>query len=1277
MNKIFLIYGHLDDMFITGDLQKVNFRPFLNGYLKDLGYEQIVYYSGAKNVGKFVLDDESAVLAINKNKGYILPEKKSAVGNSATANTAENANIAEPTDVAQNSTNSSETSSSAGMAVATSATLTEQPKKRRRITRPNAKPVEQANCAPNESDVNNTTSETSNSSVQNNSTADSMSQVNKVDSNKVDSNKADPNKGRKLVYRQAKITPVEFLDDAKNMMSGTKHKSVIVFTFIQDFVTDRSAPMQPYLELVSHLWDEYSSESNENICIFLAPQMSCSDLRNMFDNMENGSVLKNRFFNNDGTINRSTSMEVGLPNNDEIGFMLDYLRIIGDKGKRLKFRQDEKKRITSSIMYLSREAERDENRSGYLHAIYNNIVEYMEAQPGDTVELNDDIVKKLYSKYRKIDESDPLDKLNKTEGWESVASRIDEILRDCRMKKAAYEKNAIKPIIKTKKSGCTNERIDVDDTNSGFKYPVPHFILKGNPGVGKTTVARLIGQILYNEGILQKGTTIEAKRDDLVGQYIGETAIKTNECVERAIEGVLFIDDAYSLIEKGDEHNYAKEAIDTLVPIMTNPDKYRLCIIMAGYPEPMDELLEMNAGLRSRFSKANILTIEDYKPELLQKIFENDCRKSGYRFIGEAEGETALDLELFFKNLYNQRNRADFGNARDIVALSKEVKMQSSLRDDVARCIVAEDFGESQKYFVKRGVSSIDEIYAKIDKYVGMGFVKELFKNIRLEVLDTIESKKRGITPEPYPDHYIFAGNPGTGKTTVGKMIGEFYHMMEVLGGAETKFVDASDIIGNHVGDSKDKIVEVMQDAIDHNQVLYIDEAYQISESAYGNEIIGAMMTKMTENADDFKVIFGMYSNRVEAFLKMNAGLSRRLRVVEFPDYTPEQLLEIFDRTIASQGCTITDEAHKRMELILTHKYNVRGEDFGNAGEVKKLVIDMKRLRLERVYSQGIEGDERYQYILDDIPKELLDMVASKVNPKSLDDIMQELNEQIGMSDLKDIIIRKQEELIYAQKIGDSADEIRPGYYFFVGNPGTGKSTSAKLFAECLQQMGIVKTDNFYSCTAKDLVGQYVGQTQGKAYELLQKSRNAVLFIDEAYSLSYADNAGSGNDFKKEALEEIIAFMDDPEHRRTCCIILAGYEKDMQGLYRSNSGMRSRIEEVHFRDYTPEETYDIFALFCKRGGFKIAEGVREIYIPIFEGLTTLDYFSNGRTARTIYEKTIANTKRRIVRSDNIDPAEAKTILPEDLLSNQEAMRVIGVGTNDDSDGPNRNQKIIW
>ena len=418
-------------------------------------------------------------------------------------------------------------------------------------------------------------------------------------------------------------------------------------------------------------------------------------------------------------------------------------------------------------------------------------------------------------------------------------------------------------------------------------------------------------------------------------------------------------------------------------------------------------------------------------------------------------------------------------------------------------------------------------------------------------------------------------------------------------------------------------------------------------------------MTKMTENAADFKMIFGMYSNRVEDFLKLNAGLSRRVRIVEFPDYTPEQHVKIFDKTLESQGRTITEEAHHLIELLMEYKYNTRTENFGNAGDVKKLVIDMKKLLLKRS-SKAAGGVDRYQYTAEDIPADQLELIKDQINPRTFDDIMKDLNEQIGLSDLKEIILQKQEQLLYAQKSGKSTYGINPGYYFFVGNPGTGKSTSAKLFGECLRELGIVKTNNFYSCTAKDLIGQYMGETDKKTYELLKKSINGVLFIDEAYSLSYAESAHSDSSYKKEALEQIIAFMDDPEHRKRCCIILAGYEKDMQGLYKSNSGMRSRIEEVHFRDYSPTEMYQIFALFCRKAGYAIADGVEEYYTPIFKNMSTMEYFSNGRTARTIYEKTASNLMRRVVHSDDLTEEEQKTIQMSDLLSEDECYSIVSV-----------------
>lgn len=1194
LNKIFLVYGNLDDMFISPDLQKNNFRPFLNSYLRSLGYEQIVFYSGAKNTGKYVLDDRSAVLAINKNKG-----KNSAGTMNTTPSPVENSS----------------------------------PKKRR-ILNPRAQAQSQAQASQQTGEAVNNAPKSTAHPAQNESDS-------------------------KLIYKQPKITPAEFLDDAKKMMADSRIKTAIVFTFFQDFVTDGSAPLQQYAELLSHLWDEYALNSNENICIFLAPQMNANSISRLFDNLSSGDIFRGRFFNDNKTINRSCTIHIGLPNQDEFRYMLDYLRIVGDSGKRLSFKRSDMPRIVSSLMYLSREADRKENRAGYLSSIYENIVWYMKQQDGEVVDFTEETVKSIYSKFKANDNFDPMETLMNTKGWESVAKRVSEIVADYNQKKARAMKKQPQKKAK-KKAVCSNERIDTLDDDIAFEYPVPHFVIKGNPGVGKTTVARLIGQIFYETGILKKGMTIEATREDLVDRYVGGTANRTREQIIEAQESVLFIDDAYSLLDKSDDNNYPKEAIDEIVAAMTNTKQYHFCMIMAGYPDPMDELLKMNSGLSSRFSKANILTIEDYPPELLKTIFVSNCRKDGYRLWGEAENEDdSLDLDLFFKNMYEQRDRANFGNARDVVSVAREAKMQASLRDDEARCITKADFGSYEKYFEQHGVSSIDDIYAEIDQYVGLDFVKDLFENVRLEILDVEDCKRRGVKPDTYPDHYIFAGNPGTGKTTVGKMIGEFYHLMGVLGGSETLFVDASELIGNHVGDSKNKIVEKIQEAIDRNSLLYIDEAYQIADTAYSTEIVGAMMTKMTENAADFKMIFGMYSNRVEDFLKLNAGLSRRVRIVEFPDYTPDQLVKIFDKTIEAQGRTISDEAHHLIEVLMEYKYNTRTENFGNAGDVKKLVIDMKKLLLKRT-SRAAEDVDRYQYTAEDIPADQLDLIKDQINPRTFEDIMKDLNEQIGLSDLKEIILQKQEQLLYAKKSGKSTYGINPGYYFFVGNPGTGKSTSAKLFGECLRELGIVKTNNFYSCTAKDLIGQYMGETDQKTYELLKKSINGVLFIDEAYSLSYAESAHSDSSYKKEALEQIIAFMDVPEHRAKCCIILAGYEKDMQGLYKSNSGMRSRIEEVHFRDYSSSEMYQIFALFCRKAGYSIADGVEEYYTPIFGQMAQMEYFSNGRTARTVFEKTASNLMRRVVHSNNLTDEEAKTIQMSDLLSEDECYRIVSV-----------------
>lgn len=185
----------------------------------------------------------------------------------------------------------------------------------------------------------------------------------------------------------------------------------------------------------------------------------------------------------------------------------------------------------------------------------------------------------------------------------------------------------------------------------GFSY---HLVFTGNPGTGKTTVARLMAQIYRGLGILQEGQLVEVARNDLVAGYVGQTAIKTQEAVDKALGGVLFVDEAYML--KGEGNDFGQEAIDT---ILKNMEDHRdeLVVIMAGYVGPMEKLIESNSGLKSRFN--TVIDFEDYTGAELFDIFHGMCKKNSYSLTAAAEKV----LRERFDELYRRRDK-DFGNGR-------------------------------------------------------------------------------------------------------------------------------------------------------------------------------------------------------------------------------------------------------------------------------------------------------------------------------------------------------------------------------------------------------------------------------------------------------------------------------------------------------------------------------------------------------------------------------------------------------------------------------------
>ena len=183
-----------------------------------------------------------------------------------------------------------------------------------------------------------------------------------------------------------------------------------------------------------------------------------------------------------------------------------------------------------------------------------------------------------------------------------------------------------------------------------------HLVFRGNPGTGKTTVARIIGQIYAAMGVLKKGHLVETDRSGLVAEYAGQTAPKTNKKIDEALDGILFIDEAYSLVAQAKEDPYGQEAVQALVKRMED-ERQRLAVILAGYSDPMDELLLSNPGLSSRFGTQ--MTFADYTPGELGRIFQVFCDKNHY----QVPGATQVKLLLGLKHLFQDRDE-HFGNAR-------------------------------------------------------------------------------------------------------------------------------------------------------------------------------------------------------------------------------------------------------------------------------------------------------------------------------------------------------------------------------------------------------------------------------------------------------------------------------------------------------------------------------------------------------------------------------------------------------------------------------------
>ena len=752
-------------------------------------------------------------------------------------------------------------------------------------------------------------------------------------------------------------------------------------------------------------------------------------------------------------------------------------------------------------------------------------------------------LKVLENQLKKMDNEKAMDKLKGLIGMESIVAQFERYLEDLRICRESGEK---------------------------FRK---HMVFMGNPGTGKTTVARIFADILREEGLLENGRLHSVTVGDLVSQYVGETRIKTQEMCQRARGGILFIDEAYGLFKSGSNDNggatasnqFGEEAIEVLLQFMENDNNS--LVIMAGYPTKMENLLKNgNAGLDSRIGEQGRFMFEDYNPEILLKIALAQLKDNNYT------DQFKQKLHAIFTVLFRFRDKT-WANARTAENTISKIKSNyrakhltghfdvNAIPDDLIR-LVRIPTEEEEKAFNR-----------ELDEMVGLRKVKDALKGIIASVkAKRIRDQIRQTKESDVRLNFVFRGNSGTGKTTVAEIIGKIFSSYGMVMSPKVIKYAKEQIVDGYVGGSARNVEMMFEECI--GKVLFIDEAYQLADSKDALDTMTNMMTD-PRYQDKLVMILAGYSGEMAEFINGNPGLkSRFTQYIDFEDYTNDELTTIFQRMITSEQFTISDEALKYAKTYFSSIK--RNKNFGNAREAQNLLDRIKQRQAIRIQTGNFPVQDYFMYIPQDFPN------YGKVNVDS--NVVQEdpplqpidkLNKLIGVDGIRMQFDQYLRMARYCQLHPNApiSSSFRP-HMAFLGNPGTGKTTVARLFAEILRVEGLLTSNNFVELGPDDFIGEYVGQSAPKARRQFERARGGVLFIDEAYELYKKGKDGGGNQYGQEVITALIKFMED---ERDTIVILAGYTDEIRHLIKyGNPGLSSRItNEFTFDDYTPDVLFKI------------------------------------------------------------------------------------------------------
>ena len=679
---------------------------------------------------------------------------------------------------------------------------------------------------------------------------------------------------------------------------------------------------------------------------------------------------------------------------------------------------------------------------------------------------------------------------------------------------------------------------------------------------------------------------------------------------------------------------------------ITIKDKFFIILTASN----QDELLKL-LGEKSFTSLADLIKLEELSPEDITRFTENILNN----FVLNTRQN--LQLNLYYDpiiintltQIYNKNTGMksifiyiDYNIQKPLVEY--KLKRQPSPDSQLVITLVDNKLALSsegqtillEKLLPKIHNANLDDIKAKLDKIIGLDSVKQYVLKLEDNVTAQKLRKESGFKSSTVSMNMIFTGNPGTGKTTIARIVAEYLAALGVISKGQLVEVSRNDLVGEYQGSTAQKTAEKIKAAL--GGVLFIDEAYALcrdSNDSFGLEAIDTLVKMMEDNKENLVVILAGYSNEMKEFLRNNSGLKSRFpNIIDFPDYTPTEMYRIAVEMARANDYVIDSQCIEPLMNYFEVK-NVRGKNDSGNGRLVRNTVEMAVVNHSNRIIHETDGD--FQTL------KLVDFELKEREEFNLEECFDDI---VGLDEVKNYIralaakikINRERE-----KLGIQSNTTQTLHMIFKGNPGTGKTMMARTVANLLYNLNVISTNNIVETDRAGLVAGYIGQTAQKTTDKVFEAMNGVLFIDEAYTLSQ----GGENDFGHEAIDTLVKLMDD--NRDRLVVILAGYSENMQQFLDVNPGLQSRFPNiVEFSDYNLEQLMQITQNMFSKNGYELSDEAVIKLRAILDEVRVDPRFGNGRYVRNIFERATTNQALRINSVSDLTKEILTTIIPEDI-----------------------------